>query len=157
MNNCDDPHHCRCFKILSNDILSFKNQLEPLGFYQEFEEDHGQVFGRVLRVEDQLQLHIKVMKNGVIEGEMEPPPVYPGAHLNQEHCYSAHREIEEILQQHTNIQYSIISNIPITCINPIIKKPNNPTHAKTIAAAGLVTLGAVALIRYLSDDEGDDE
>ena len=114
------------------------------------------MFGRVLRVEDQLQLHIKVMKNGMIEGEMEPPPAYPGAHLNQEYCYSAHREIEKILQ-HINFQYSIISDIPFTCISPIIKKPDNPIHAKTIAAVGLVTFVVLTLLHYLLKDDEDDE
>ena len=118
----DDPHHCRCFSIDPEDIEDFKVQLEDLGFYDELEEDHGQEFGRVLRMGDKLQLHIKVMPDGEIEGEMEPPPAYPGAHLNQEHSYSAHKEIEEILSKHTNVTYYVERQIPSTCKKPIIKK-----------------------------------
>jgi len=152
-----DPHHCRCFSIKPEDIENFKTQLEDLGFYDEFEEDHGQVFGRVLRLKDKLQLHIKVLPNGQIEGEMEPPPAYPGAHLNPEHSYSAHKEIEEILSQHITISSFVIRNIPTTCTNPIIKKPKNPTHAKEFAVAGLVGTGLAALAYYLSKKDEDGE
>ena len=153
-----DKHHCRCFSTDPKNITKFRLQLEKIGFVDEFQEDHGQVFGRILRVADDLQLHIKVMRNGMIEGEMEPPPAYPGAHLNLEHSYSAHREIEQILSTKTTVMYYVERNIPDTCLNPVIKKPHNPTHAKTIVAAGIVGLGLVALADYLSkDDEDDDE
>lgn len=153
MENMIDPHHCRCFSINPDDIEKIKHQLENLGFYQELEEDHGQVIGRVLRIEDKLQLHVKVMKNGLIEGEMEPPVSYPGAHLNPEHSYSAHQQIEEILFQYTAMPYTITEHIPFTCLNPLIKKPHNPTHVKTIAKIGLVGIGIAALLHYLSKDD----
>ena len=157
MEQIIDPHHCRCIWISPQDILLLKDQLEQLGFHKEFEENHGQVFGRVLRVKNQLQLHIKVMKNGMIEGEMEPPPAYPGAHLNQKYCYSAHKEIKKILQ-HINFQYSIISDIPSTCINPIIKKPRNPIHAKTIAGSVLAVFGlTIVLDQLLKDSKNNKE
>ncbi len=153
-----DQHHCRCFSITPEDINEFRLQLEQIGFLDEFQEDHGQVFGRILRVADDLQLHVKVMKNGMIEGEMEPPPAYPGAHLNPEHSYSAHKEIEEVLSTKTTVTYNVEWDIPETCINPVIKKPQNPTHAKTIAAIGIVGVGLAALLHYLSkDDEDEDE
>lgn len=151
-----DQYHCRCFSIDPEDIEEFRLQLEEIGFVDEFQEDHGQVFGRILRVADDLQLHIKVMRNGMIEGEMEPPPAYPGAHLNPEHSYSAHKEIQEILSK-TTITYYVERNIPNICLNPVIKKPDNPTHAKTIAAIGLAGVGLAALLHYLSKEDEDDE
>ena len=151
-----DQHHCRCFSIDPEDIDEFRLQLEEIGFIDEFQEDHGQVFGRILRVADDLQLHIKVMRNGMIEGEMEPPPAYPGAHLNPEHSYSAHREIEETLSTKTTVTYYVERNIPETCLNPVIKKPDNPTHAKTIAVIGIAGVGLAALLHYLSKEDEDD-
>lgn len=153
----NDPHHCRCFSIHSKDIEEFRIQLEERGFVDEFQEDHGQVFGRILRVEDKLQLHIKVMPDGSIEGEMEPPPAYPGAHLNPVHSYSAHKEIHEVLTQFVNVPSYVQRDVPSTCKNPIIKKPDNPTHAKTIAAVGLAGVGIAALLHYLSKDDEEDE
>lgn len=149
-----DPHHCRCFSIHAQNIENFRNALLYFGFKDEFQEDHGQVFGYVLRVSDKLQLHVKVMPNGGIESEMEPPPAYPAAHLNPEHSYSAHKETEQILRL-SRIQYGVISQIPHTCICPKIKKPYKPTHAAEFAFAGIlgVTL-AVILKKLLEDDDG---
>ncbi len=39
------------------------------------------------------------MPDGNIESEMEPPPAYPAAHLNQEHSYPAHQETEKVLRK----------------------------------------------------------
>jgi len=153
----EDPHHCRCFSIDPENIEEFKNQLEENNFIDEFQEDHGQVFGRILRVEDELQLHIKVMPNGMIEGEMEPPPAYPGAHLNPEHSYSAHKEINKVLTEYTDVPLYVERNIPSTCKNPIIKKPDNPTHAKTIAAIGILGVIGAAALHYLNKKDDDEE
>jgi len=117
----DDQFHCRCFKVNPQDVNEIKQQLESLKFYKEFEEDHGQILGLVLRVEDKLQLHFKVMPNGIIESEMEPPVAYPVAHKNQEHSYSAHHELQQLFNQHLSVWYAVKSNIPSTCINRIIK------------------------------------
>ncbi|MBA4718154.1 MAG: hypothetical protein HRO68_03260 [Nitrosopumilus sp.] len=122
----EDPYHCKCFFI--KNIQEFENIILDCGFKDEFQEDHGQVYGYVLRVEDKLQHHIKVMPNGNIESEMELPPAYPAAHLNQEHSYPAHQETEEVLRV-AEIEYEIINPIPNTCLNRKIKKPDNPTHA----------------------------
>ena len=151
-----DQHHSRCFSIDPEDIDEFRLQLEEIGFIDEFQEDHGQVFGRILRLADDLQFHFKVMRNGMIEGEMEPPPACPGAHLNPEHSYSAHREIEEILSTKTTVTYYVERNIPETCLNLVIKKPDNPTHAKTIAVIGIAGVGLAALLHYLSKEDEDD-
>ena len=94
--NLGDPHHCKCYSIDPQEIEDFRRELTNLGFTYELQEDHGQVFGLVLRVSEYLQLHIKVMPDGTIEGEMEPPLAYPFAHINPEHCYSAHKEIGEL-------------------------------------------------------------
>ncbi len=48
----EDPHHCKCFSIKS--IQEFKDILLDLGFKDGFQENHGQVYGYALRVEDKL-------------------------------------------------------------------------------------------------------
>ena len=148
-----DPHHCRCFSIRVPHIESFRTILSDFGFKDELQENHGQVFGYVLRVEDKLQLHVKVMPDGSIESEMEPPPAYPAAHLNQEHSYSAHQETEQVLRL-SRIGYGIIPEIPHTCIHRKIKKPYKPTHASGFALAGLagVVIAAI-LLKLLADDD----
>ena len=113
----DPPHHCRCFFIHGGGIEDFKNFLLDFGFKNELQEHHGQLYGYVLRMEDKLQLHIKVMPNGNIESEMEPPPDYPMAHLNPEHSYSAHKETEQILRS-SGIRCDVLTSIPDTCVNP---------------------------------------
>lgn len=147
MNN--DPHHCRCFSIDPDDIDDFKVGLENLGFNYELEKDHGQVLGLALRVEDDLQLHIKVMQDGNIEAEMEPPPAYPFAHLNSEHSYSAHHELSEVLRA-IPIKHHKKIIPPITCLRRQILKPDNPTHAKTIAGLAILAVGVGALLYYLT-------
>lgn len=154
-----DQYHCRCFKISSQDIQLCESKLREIGFDDQVggEEDHGQVFGLVGRVEKVLQIHFKVMPDGQIEGEMEPPTAYPAAHTNQEHSYSAHRQIAQVLQK-INIQYYLIGHVPETCIRPIIKKPNNPTHAwvwATLAAIGII--GTAALYKATKDDLDDED
>ena len=80
------------------------------------------------------------MPDGNIESEMEPPPAYPAAHLNQEHSYPAHQETEKILRE-AKIEYDIINPIPNTCLDRKIKKPDNPTHAAGFAIGGGAFLG----------------
>lgn len=156
MNFEDDQFHCRCFKVNPRDIDKIKTQLESLNFYKEFEEDHGQILGLVLRVKDKLQLHLKVMPSGVIEAEMEPPPAYPAAHLNQEHSYSAHYELQQLFAEYLSVWYNIKPNVPQTCLNRIIKEPDDPTHAAGFAAlGGLAILGGL-LVRYLLKDDDKD-
>jgi hypothetical protein len=118
------------------------------------EEPHGQVFGLVKRLEQILQIHFKVMPDGLIEGEMEPPTAYPAAHLNPKHSYSAHQKIAEILQE-INIRFTITNNIPITCIYPIIEKPEKTTHSAGLALLllGLGVIGKVAYDYFKDDDK----
>lgn len=150
-----DPHHCRCFSIYAPDIENFRAALLYFGFKDELQEDHGQVFGYVLRVKDKLQLHVKVMPDGGIESEMEPPPAYPAAHLNPEHSYSAHQETEQVLRL-SRIRYGVIPEIPHTCIYRKIKKPYKPTHAAGFALAGIGVALAVILAKVLEGDDNDD-
>ena len=105
----------------------------------------SEIIPSTVRVEDQLQHHIKVMPDGNIESEMEPPPAYPAAHLNSKHSYSAHQETEQVLRL-ARIGYDILTSIPSTCINPKIVKPNKPTHA-----AGFVAGGILGIVGYYSD------
>lgn len=140
----EDPHHCHCIAIDEN-VETFKKKLDGLDAMDQFGEDHGQVFGRAFRISEYLQLHIKVMPSREIEAEMEPPPEYPGAHLNQEHSYSAHREVQEVLHI-TKTPYHLKRHVPTTCIQPVIKKPENPTHITTIiVGVALVAVFAVAI------------
>lgn len=145
----EDPHHCKCFSI--KNIKDFENIILDYGFKNEFQENHGQVYGYVLRVEDKLQHHIKVMPDGNIESEMEPPPAYPAAHLNQKHSYSAHPETKKILDE-VGIEYEIITQIPTTCLKRKIEKPDNPTHAVGFAVAGIVSIIAAYVLKKLYDD-----
>jgi len=152
-----DQFHCHCFYINPNDIKKCELLLRQNGFTDQVggEEQHGQVFGLVKRLEEILQIHFKVMPDGNIEGEMEPPTAYPGAHTNPEHSYSAHRQIAEILRG-LNIPHRVTGNIPITCIQPIIKKPVNPTHAAGFAV-GLLALGVIGKLAYDYLKDKDDE
>ena len=97
------------------DAQCFEDILLDFGFQDELQEDHGQLYGYVLRVSDKLQHHIKVIPDGNIESEMEPPSAYPAAHLNSEHIYSAYQETEQVLRL-ARIGYDILASIPSTCI-----------------------------------------
>lgn len=146
----NDPHHCRCFRILEN-LASAKTKLEKIGFGQQIhEEDHGQVFGRILRISEYEQIHVKPMPDGMVEAEIEPPASYPSAHLNPEHSYSAHPELEQTLNR-AKIKFVQNTSIPLTCIVRRIKKPANPTHIVTIlviaALAAIAVVVIVALLR----------
>ena len=68
------------------------------GFEDVLQEDHGQAFGLRYLLSGRKQLHVKVMPGGRIEAEIEPPPEYPFAHLNQAHSYSAHAEVVALLR-----------------------------------------------------------
>jgi hypothetical protein len=109
--------------------------------------NRGQKFGLTKRLDEETQIHVKLLENGVIEAEMEYPPDYPVAHLNSDHSYSAHNEIEQILNQGG---FSFTRKImpPITCIKRIIKKAVKPTHVNTIIA-GVAIVSALGIIAYM--------
>ncbi len=100
-----------------------------------FQEDHDQLYGYALGVEDVLQFHIKIIPDGRIESEMKPPSTYPIIHRNQEHNYSTHKQTEQILRR-SQAEYSIARMVSDTCYHTKIIKPNNPTHAATLALTG---------------------
>lgn len=145
----EDPHHCKCFKIIE-DLDGCKTKLEKIGFgVQIFEDDHGQVFGRTLRLGEYEQIHIKVMSDGIIESEIEPPPSYPAAHLNQEHSYSAHHELVEVLN-YAAIKYVPRTRTPLTCIQRLIKKPEKPTHIVIIAIVAVIVIAFAGVLVALA-------
>ena len=82
----------------------------------------------------------------MIEGELEYPPVYPVAHLNREHSYSAHYELEEILRQIVDT-YTLKVSPPITCIKRIIKKAIKPIYVKVIVGA-VVAVSLIGVLAY---------
>ena len=153
--NQEDPHHCRCFYIHPTYFEEFQNKLKKIGFKKPFfEENHGQIFGLTKRLDKYTQIHIKCMKNGNFEAEMEYPPDYPVAHLNQEHSYSAHYELKEIMDSF-QLPYSFRINPPLTCLQRIIKKAVNPTPAGVFAALGITAIVGAAAVYYLTKDDED--
>jgi len=144
--NQEDPHHCRCFSIDELDIDEFRQALKEIGFKNTFwQDDHDHEFGLVLRIDEYTQLHVKVDSEGHIEAEIEYPPDYPIAHLNQNHSYSAHGQLKEVFKI---VQISHKSKFipPLSCFRPKIIPAVKPTHAKVIV--GVVF--AVALIGVLA-------
>ena len=94
-----DHHHCHCFKILESHFDLLKNKLESNGFEDRLQFQNGQLYGLIKKINDEEQIHIKVMPSGVIEAEIEPSHDYPFAHLNQKHSYSAHNQLQQLLHQ----------------------------------------------------------
>lgn len=150
----NDPHHCRCFSIAPSDIEKCKIEFERIGFKEPVAQiNKGQVFGLIAPITDMLQIHLKIMNDGNIEGELEPPPEFPGAHLNQTHSYSAHKEIKAILQD-IGISYQLNTSIPETCKSPRIIRPDNPMHAATMVGLGILgVLGALLIRESLRESE----
>lgn len=147
VKNTSDKHHCRCFKINPNDIEICKSRLEKLGFEKQpvGEENHGQVFGLRNRFKELLQIHWKIMPNGIIESEMEPPPEYTGAHLNQIHSFPPHEDVKLLLNE-MKLSYDIIYPIPKTCVTPIIVEPDKPLKWWEILVLGLAGAAAAFII-----------
>ena len=139
--NSSDLHHCRCFKIDPNDIDTCKEKLIELGFEQQiFEQDHGQVFGLKRKLLELLQIHLKIMPDGIIESELEPPPDFPGAHLNPKHSFPPHDRIPALLN-FFKLDYTTILPIPKTCKFPKVIIPNNPLKWWVMLLIGLVAVG----------------
>lgn len=144
--NSSDINHCRCFKIDPKDIELCKEKLVALGFEaQIIEENHGQVFGLKHKLLELLQIHFKVMPNGVIESELEPPATYPGAHLNKKHSFSSHYGIP-ILLTSIGIKYEVIPPIPETCLHPEIINPTGPLKWWEMIILGLIAAGIGYLV-----------
>lgn len=147
-----DQYHCKCHRVDPCRISQFEEMLDGLGFERQvIEDDHGQTFGRRRRLSEHEQLHIKVMPDGWIEAEIEPPPEYPFAHLNQVHSHSAHGEVLGVLRE-CRIRFWTVRNVPATCLDPVVVKPVKPTSLKALAAAagvGIAGFFTVLLVNKL--------
>ena len=144
-----DPHHCHCFILHSSYHNEFKQHLEKLEFKDPLlQMNRGQKFGLTKRIDEETQVHVKQLENGVIEGEMEYPPDYPVAHLNPEHSYSAHNEIERILN-HGGFSFTRKIMPPITCVQRKIVKAIKPSHW-TIILGVVLAVAAVAGTLYVA-------
>jgi hypothetical protein len=143
-----DPHHCRCFSISKSDFQTFANKLRNYGFTQPLlEEDHHQILGLTKRLSEYYQIHVKLMRTGRIEAEIEYPQDYPMAHINPIHSYSAHAELN-VLFSVLQISCKCKHKPPITCIQRQIVPAHQPTHKDTFLAIG----GAAALVDIIFND-----
>ena len=150
--NKNDQYHCHCFSIDELDIDEFREQLEEIGFKNTiWQNDSDFEFGLVLRIDEYTQMHVKVDSEGHIEAEIEYPPDYPIAHLNQKHCRSAHHELKEVFKV-VQIRHKSKFFPPFTCLRPKIIPAINPSHAKIIAG-GLLALVAVGALAYIISKE----
>ncbi len=138
--------HCRCFTIVPSDIDNCGNSLERIGFKESTTKikNIAQVLGFVARLTDMLQIHFKMMKDGTIEGKLEPPN--PDAHQNPSHTYSAHKEIEIILRD-IDIEFNITSSISDTCNAPRKIRPDRHMHVVSMNSLGILSVLADMLIR----------
>ena len=129
-----EQYRCRCHKVAPYRIRKLRERLLSLGFEQVPEEDHDQAFGMRRRLPEHGQLHIKVMPNGWIEAEIEPPPECPPARINQKHSYSAHRAVADVLGE-CGIRFRTTRDVPPTCLDPAAGRPSKPTHWKVLVGA----------------------
>lgn len=151
--NKNDQYHCHCFSIDELDIDEFREQLEEIGFKSTiWQDDSTFEFGLVLRIDEYAQMHVKVDSEGRIEAEIEYPPDYPVAHLNQKHSYSAHHGLKQVFR-FVRVRHKSKFFPPLTCLRPKIIPAINPSHAKTIAG-GLLALGVIGVFLYfISKDD----
>lgn len=144
--NDSDPHHCNCFFMSPLSIQDFYIILKQMRFTEQVvEEPRGQIIGLAKDIDENNRIHIKIMGEGNIEAEIEPPLKYPLEHLDSKYCYSAHYELQNILR-YMDFIYYIKNNIPQSCINRKIVKPDHPIHINTIIIGGLI----LGMAYYLS-------
>ena len=125
------------------------------GFEEQIpQEDHGQILGIRKKLDEYMQIHLKIMRDLSIESEIEYQPEFPLAHLNQTHSYSAHKETHEIFNQ-LGISYILKQIPPLTCIKRKIIKAVKPSHWTTVVG-GLALVGLVVAVVYYATkkDEG---
>ena len=143
-----DPHHCRCFSVPKSHFLYFESKLLSFGYSEPlFEEDHRQILGLTRRISEFYQIHVKLMRTGRIEAEIEYPQDYPMAHLNPTHSFSAHTELNSFLNT-LQIPYKCKRIPPITCIQRQIIPAQNPTHKNAFYVIG----GVIALLDVSLND-----
>ncbi|MBI1829496.1 MAG: hypothetical protein HY222_04810 [Thaumarchaeota archaeon] len=143
-----DPHHCRCFSIPKSHFRYFEAKIMSLGYSDPFfEEDHGQILGFTKRLSEYYQIHVKLMRTGRIESEIEYPQDYPVAHLNSTHSFSAHPELHLLLIA-MQIPYKRKRTPPVTCIQRQVIPAQTPTHMD----AFLKVSGGIALLDLIFND-----
>ncbi len=79
------------------------------------------------------------MPDGLIESEFEPPPEYPGAHLDPKHSYPSHESLRSLLNK-IGLTYKVNTPIPDTCNQPQIIKPDRPLSAWEMAFTMIATV-----------------
>ena len=141
-----DIHHCHCITILNVHFDLLRKKLESNGFKDGLQFQNGQLYGLIKKINEDEQIHIKLMPSGLIEAEIEPSQDYPFAHLNQKHCYPAHNQLVQLLNQF-GIPYVKKWGTPLWCMRPVIVKPISPTPMKIVlgTVAVLAIVGGVAL------------
>jgi hypothetical protein len=143
-----DPHHCKCFSISKPYFQIFETKLLQFGYTEPiFEEDHGQILSFTKRLSTNYQIHVKLMRTGRIESEIEYPQDFPIAHLNSVHSFSAHAELG-LLFIALQIPYKCKKRPPVTCINRIMIPAQKPTHRNDFLAIG----GIAALADIIFND-----
>lgn len=143
-----DPHHCRCFSISKSNFRIFETKLLQFGYSEPlFEEDHGQILGLTKHLSTNYQIHVKLMRTGRIEAEIEYPQDYPMAHLNPLHSFPAHAELS-LLFVALQIPYKCKKQPPITCVQRRIIPAQKPTHRDDFLAIG----GVAALFDIIFND-----
>ncbi len=143
-----DPHHCRCFSIPKLHFRDFEIQLLNLGYTEPiFDADHGQILSLTKRISEYYQIHVKLMRTGRIEAEIEYPQDYPIAHLNSTHSFSAHLQLVSLFNT-LQVSHKCKHKPPMTCLQPQIIPANNPTNRDAFLIVG--GLGALADI-FLND------
>ena len=143
-----DKHHCRCFIIDKSLILWFKNVLISDGFERQvFEDYHGQAFGLRKRLSEHKQIHVKVMPDGLIEAEMEPPPEYPPEHLDHKYSYSPHSRVLRILRD-LKMGFKSVRPTPPTCKKPVVVHPKHYTSWKEVVGVAVLVCIGLGLLGY---------
>ena len=143
-----DPHHCRCFSISKPNFSEFISKLQNLGYSEPlFEQDHRQIIGLTKRLSEYYQIHVKLMRTGRIEAEIEYPQDYPMAHLNPTHSYSAHAELALLLNA-LQIPHKCKRKPPLSCLQRQIIQAQQPTHRDSFLVLG----GIGALIDLAVND-----
>jgi hypothetical protein len=143
-----DPHHCRCFSIPKSHFRYFESKIMHFGYSDPlFEEDHGQILSFTKRLSEYYQIHVKLMRTGRIEAEIEYPQDYPMAHLNSSHSFSAHPELNLLLIA-MQIPYKRKKVIPIICTQRQVIPAQTPTHRNAFLAVG----GGVAVLDLILND-----
>lgn len=132
----EDPHHCKCFSISKKDFQDFVTKLQNFGYTEPIlEEDHGQIIGFTKPNSRDYQIHVKLLRTGRIEAEVEYSANRPFAHLNPVHSYSAHKELQVLLWVF-KIPHKCKTKPPLTCIRPIVIPAKDPIKLDSVLAIG---------------------